>query len=316
MKILVYGAGVLGSYLTHVLHRGGNDVTVLARGKREQEIKQSGLIIRHSLQLKTTVDKVKVTGSLLPEDFYDIIFVVMQYSQIENILPLLAGNIKSKHIVFIGNNPTADDTLAYIRSNSPVQKQVLFGFQSSGGRRESGKIISIHARNLSKLTLGSLDGHNGSYSVIEKAFMNTTYQLEFRNDMLDWLKSHVAFIMPLAYLTYQCNGNLKKAFNNQKLLAQVVDAIDEGYKVLEACGYKPLPIEQVESVRNKRKTTRLLLNFIVITPLGRLAISDHAVSAFEEMKKLSDAFDELRHKCSVATPNWIDLESYMMKSIK
>jgi len=33
MKILVYGAGVLGSYLAHVLVRGGNDVFLLAGAK-------------------------------------------------------------------------------------------------------------------------------------------------------------------------------------------------------------------------------------------------------------------------------------------
>lgn len=32
MKILVYGAGVIGSYLTHMLCAAGNDVTLLARG--------------------------------------------------------------------------------------------------------------------------------------------------------------------------------------------------------------------------------------------------------------------------------------------
>ena len=34
MKILIYGAGVIGSYLTHVLCAAGNDVTLLARGCR------------------------------------------------------------------------------------------------------------------------------------------------------------------------------------------------------------------------------------------------------------------------------------------
>lgn len=32
MKVLVYGAGVIGSYLTHVLCAAGNQVTLLARG--------------------------------------------------------------------------------------------------------------------------------------------------------------------------------------------------------------------------------------------------------------------------------------------
>ena len=33
MKVLVYGSGVIGSYLAHVLCSAGNDVTVLTRGR-------------------------------------------------------------------------------------------------------------------------------------------------------------------------------------------------------------------------------------------------------------------------------------------
>lgn len=63
MKILIYGAGVLGSYLAHVLVRGDNDVTMLARGQRFKELKKNGLIIRHYVQCKTTVDKVNVINT-------------------------------------------------------------------------------------------------------------------------------------------------------------------------------------------------------------------------------------------------------------
>lgn len=31
MNVLVYGAGFIGCYLTHVLYRAGNNVTLLAR---------------------------------------------------------------------------------------------------------------------------------------------------------------------------------------------------------------------------------------------------------------------------------------------
>jgi 2-dehydropantoate 2-reductase len=74
MKILVYGAGVLGSYLAHVLLRCGNDVTLLARGKRLQELKENGLVIRHYMQLRTTVDKVKLTEHFDKNDAYDYCF--------------------------------------------------------------------------------------------------------------------------------------------------------------------------------------------------------------------------------------------------
>ena len=102
MKILVFGAGVLGSYLAHALIRGGNDVTILARGKREAELRQDGLVIRHYFQRKTTVDEVKVIASLQPGDVYDLIFVVMKYNDFPAVLPILAEN-RSSHIVLVGN---------------------------------------------------------------------------------------------------------------------------------------------------------------------------------------------------------------------
>lgn len=33
-KVLVFGAGVIGAYLAHVLIEAGNDVTILAREER------------------------------------------------------------------------------------------------------------------------------------------------------------------------------------------------------------------------------------------------------------------------------------------
>ena len=82
MKILVYGAGVIGCELAHVLKMGKNGVTLLARGDWKDTLEKHGLVIRHYLQMKTTTDKIKVTGCLSPDDKYDIIFVVMQADQI------------------------------------------------------------------------------------------------------------------------------------------------------------------------------------------------------------------------------------------
>ena len=38
MKILVYGAGVIGCELAHMLAKAGDDVTLLARGKWRETI--------------------------------------------------------------------------------------------------------------------------------------------------------------------------------------------------------------------------------------------------------------------------------------
>ncbi|MCM1186716.1 MAG: hypothetical protein NC251_09355 [Lachnoclostridium sp.] len=53
---------MIGCELAHILKKGGNDVTLLARGKWKDTLEKRGLVIRHYLQRKTTTDEVKVTG--------------------------------------------------------------------------------------------------------------------------------------------------------------------------------------------------------------------------------------------------------------
>lgn len=105
MRILVYGAGVLGCELAHVLLQNKkNDVTLLARGEWKERIDQKGLVIRQWAQRKTTVDRVRTIDVLAPEDFYDLVFVVLQAGQLPDVLPVLKAN-RSPYFVFVGNDP-------------------------------------------------------------------------------------------------------------------------------------------------------------------------------------------------------------------
>ena len=53
MKILVYGAGVLGCNLARNLFRAGKDVTLLARAHWAEEISKYGLRIKDKFSLRT-----------------------------------------------------------------------------------------------------------------------------------------------------------------------------------------------------------------------------------------------------------------------
>lgn len=86
MKILIIGAGVLGSNLAHSL-KNGNDITILARNKTYETLKSNGLIIKHKFG-KKTVDNFKVIEKLKENDIYDCIFVVSRYSSLDSIVPI------------------------------------------------------------------------------------------------------------------------------------------------------------------------------------------------------------------------------------
>ena len=111
MKVLVYGSGVIGWYLAHVLCAAGNDVTLLARGQWKEQLQQNGLRIRHHLQRKTTLDHPRVIGDIEEEKAFDAVFAVMPYNKMPAILEPLAA-IHAPIIVLVGNWPCRSSTPA------------------------------------------------------------------------------------------------------------------------------------------------------------------------------------------------------------
>ncbi|NMB55733.1 MAG: ketopantoate reductase family protein [Leptolinea sp.] len=312
MKILVYGAGVLGSFLAHVLHRGKNNVTLLARGNRLSELQEKGLNIRHYLQFQTTIDDLPVIEKLVVDDVYDLCFVVMQRQQIDEVLPEIASCTGSRDFVLVGTNLTAIETRAFIDQNSPVKKNLAFGFQTSGGRCEPGRVISIHTGSGS-MVLGSLSPDEALYSRITKAFENTRYRLIFMENMDAWLKCHAAFILPIAFACYYADGDLRRVSRNSKMLNLMIDAIDDAYQIVKAAGYPIIPPGNDVLLRKNRPRYYWLLKIMAATPIGRLAASDHAMSARAEMCRLYTDFCQLKTKADINTPAWDEMAKFMDK---
>ena len=122
MRILVYGAGVLGCNLARDFFKAGRDVTLLARGKWAETIKTNGLCIKnYVLPVKSTV-RVPVVTELAPGDGYDVIFVAARYTQVATILDALRAN-KSKNVVFLGNNVQPEKLVTAL-----PEKNVMFAF--------------------------------------------------------------------------------------------------------------------------------------------------------------------------------------------
>ena len=103
MKILVFGAGVLGCNLARNFFQARKDVTLLARGNWAEEIKKNGLRIKNQILPYTTKSRIAIVTELKAEDEYDVIFVAVRYTQIETITEVLRANI-TRNIVFVGNN--------------------------------------------------------------------------------------------------------------------------------------------------------------------------------------------------------------------
>lgn len=88
-RILVIGAGVNGSICAVGLFNAGIDVTVLARGKRYEDIGSEGILIEDPFKNTRTVTHVPVIAHLDAQDRYDYILVVVRKNQVPDLLPTL-----------------------------------------------------------------------------------------------------------------------------------------------------------------------------------------------------------------------------------
>ena len=201
MKILVFGAGVLGCNLARNLCRAGKDVTLLARGKWAEEIKQNGLRIKNQLLPFPSVTHIPVVTELSPDAAYDVIFVVVRYTQLENLLEPLRKS-RAENIVFVGNNLRTDALVAQL-----PEKNVMFAFSLSAGHRESSRVVSI---DLKKITIGQLRTSPSNKALIDEIFAGTRYKVVYQPNMGDYLLCHAAFVTPAAFACYKTDGNLKK----------------------------------------------------------------------------------------------------------
>ena len=71
MRILIYGAGVIGSLYGALLAEAGYDVSVYARGRRLKNLTRDGLQYKYKGKIKTA--PIKVLSTIEPDDRYDFI---------------------------------------------------------------------------------------------------------------------------------------------------------------------------------------------------------------------------------------------------
>lgn len=300
MKILVFGAGVLGCNLAKNLFCAGKDVTLLARGKWGEEIRENGLRIKNAVFPRVSVSRIPVVTELTPEDTYDVIFVAVRYTQITSVMDVLQAS-KAKSIIFIGNNVRAEEIAGLLPG-----KTVMFAFTSAAGHRESDRVVSV---DLQKITIGQLRNMPSNEAQIKEIFDGTKYKVAYEPNMGDYLLCHAAFVLPAAFACYKTDGDLKLLKKDNAYLNRLIDANIEGYRAIRNAGHEILPKEDknFESAAY-RKTCFRFFKLMCATVLGKICASDHAMNAVEEMCALNKDMKKFFDDNGAQYPVWQGLE--------
>ena len=89
MRVLIIGAGVIGSNLAADLFASGRDITIQARGEWADTLEKNGLVIDPIFSPGKKKYHIPVIRELKKDDIYGVIFVVMRYTQLESVISML-----------------------------------------------------------------------------------------------------------------------------------------------------------------------------------------------------------------------------------
>ena len=300
-RLLVIGAGVNGSICAAWLHNAGFDVTVLARGKRVEELMQQGIVIEDPFKKKRSVTSVPVIDVLTPGDIYDYVLVVVRKNQVPELLPLLARN-GSPNIVFMVNNPSGPD----IFTGALGRERVMLGFVFGAGRRVGSVIHGFNAATTTKnaTPFGELEGKvttrlTSLVDIFNRAGLHARISME----MTDMLTRHAAFVAPLAHLLilHGCdNYAMARATGDLVLL---VDAWRDTIKVLEATGIQTAGDKMMSVIRFTPKFILVVaMRILFATRFAEVGAAWHCMQAPDEMCQLGIELMERVQRSGIPAP--------------
>ena len=168
----------------------------------------------------------------------------------------------------------------------------------AAGKKYDGYINSIC---LNKITIGRIDGKDTSNEFIKSIFKGTKIKVTIENKMNDYLKSHACSVLQLVFYSYKVNGKLKLLKKDKEYSLLIMDAIIEGYDVLKKLGYEILPKGEYEDCVNKKNLCAFIYRFMFSNFIGKICISDHAMSAREEFILLENEFEKLKKESKLET---------------
>ena len=198
MRILIYGAGVIGSLYAVIFSNAGYDVSIYARGPRLEKLRSKGLLYLENKNIKKA--RVKLCSKLSDTDIYDFIFLTVRNDQLKKALTELRTN-KSRCIVTMVNNLFEYQELEKIAGMG----RILPAFPGAGGSITDDILYaSLTPRFIQLTTFGEITGVKTKRSkYLAKIFKKSKIPYKEIRDMYKWQLCHLAMVIPIADAYYE-----------------------------------------------------------------------------------------------------------------
>jgi 2-dehydropantoate 2-reductase len=280
MKVLIIGAGVIGTVYGAHLGAAGHTVHVLSHPPGTDDIAARGLAARDALSDSRTGTPVRVvTGACA--DRYDLVLVAVRSDQLARACAQLAALDGSPAVLFFGNNPGGRSALP-----AQVPGVVRLGFPGVGGVLRDG--IADYVRIRQQPTALQADS-DPRLAELEQALRHRGFAVQRVADMDGWLAYHAAFVACVAAALYRCGTDAARLARDHESLKLMCAAVTEAFAALRRAGVtgRPRNLAVLHSPLLKPMAVRYWAR-TMRSPAGELCFAAHARHAQAEMRALGD----------------------------
>jgi lipase/acylhydrolase, gdsl family len=284
MRILIYGAGVIGCLYATLFSKAGFDTTIYARGRRLESFKQNGLLYFKNKKIKKA--KVNIIDKVDANDIYDFVFLTVKSNQVHTALEELKNN-NSPNIVTMLNTLEKYNTWEEICGKG----RIIPAFPGAGGSFEENILNAKRTPNIIQVTtFGEINGSKSKRLLqLASIFKRSYIPYKIEKDMHAWQLCHLAMIVPIADAYYEA-GVPEKAGEDRELMRKTAITIKKNIDSLHKLGVTLTPKKMKVLYRLPVGILRIGLRFTFQSKFGNTFMYQHSMKALDEMRELHNQF--------------------------
>jgi len=230
MRIVVFGAGMQGTLYGARLACVGHEVTLVARGRRAEELRRDGAIIENALTGARVVSRVTVANALHPETSADLCLVTVRRDQLAAAWEeVSAGRGLARVLIMVNHAGSVSPAFDARDRNWSV-----LGFPGAAGSIADGVDQYVEIRPQPTVIEASAPD-------VGFALRQAGFKVALVADMPSWLSRHAVFITAIGGALCQSGLDAQRLGADSELVHTLIRAVREGWAAMDRRGIGPAP---------------------------------------------------------------------------
>lgn len=284
MRLLIYGAGVIGCWYAVLFSKAGYDTTIYARGKRLELLRKEGL--RYEVKGKVHKADIKIIGRLENEDIYDFIFLTVKENQVHTALEELSHNF-SPNIVTMVNTIEGYENWERLSGEG----RIIPAFPGAGGSFQDGILkAALTPYIIQPTTFAEINGcRTERLDKLSKIFKSSRVPYQVVKNMQDWQLCHLAMVVPIADAYYMARIP-QKAWKEDNVMQKTAVQMKHNFQTLYKRGIVLSPRKMNMFRLLPTWMLKIELTLVFKSNFGDVFMYQHSMNAPDEMRTLHEQF--------------------------